>query len=351
MNAGARVTVVIPTYNRPDAIRTAIHSVRAQDFDAWRLLVIGDQCDHRTEDSVTAFADDRITYLNLPIRCGEQSGPNSVGIAAVDSEYIALLNHDDAYLQDHLTYGIDVLEKTKADFFLGCSACAFRSESDPAGGWYPVFSALRPVNRSIANVVWDAELFEPCSAWIVRTEMARKVGYWKRAVDLHRTPLQQWLMQAWRAGARFVFGETATVFMMRTHRQQRFAVSGGSYSQESDEHRYLANLIDRLSAEQIRASIQDTLQSGGDPFAAVKRSVANRVLNAVASRLYYHTGFDLISGYRGARGYDKKERHKKLLAKRTNEELPEYVPIDSIVESALPLLATSRTPVSTTANQ
>jgi len=44
-----KVTVVISTYNRSEVLKIAIKSVILQTFSNWKILVIGDNCDHETE--------------------------------------------------------------------------------------------------------------------------------------------------------------------------------------------------------------------------------------------------------------------------------------------------------------
>lgn len=66
------VTVVLATYNGPDALRAAIRSVLRQTRPDWRLMVIGDRCEPPTEEAVRSVQDARISYINLPVRFGEQ---------------------------------------------------------------------------------------------------------------------------------------------------------------------------------------------------------------------------------------------------------------------------------------
>ena len=116
------VTIIIATYNRPDTLKAAIRSVLNQTLKNWKLLVIGDNCDDRTDMLMMEYLDPRIQYFNLPERFGEQSGPNSVGLSLVETPYVSFLNHDDIWLQDHLEVGIQLIEKGNFDFFIGGTA-------------------------------------------------------------------------------------------------------------------------------------------------------------------------------------------------------------------------------------
>ncbi len=151
----AKVTIVISTYNRPDVLRVAIKSVILQTFSNWKILVIGDHCNQETEKAVTSFNDARIKYINLPHRIGDQSGPNSAGIALAMTEYTAFMNQDDVWLQDHLGHAIETLEKTKSDFFIG--KCGFSHHSITGFNLKkPIFYFVSPDNRT-ADMSFDKD--------------------------------------------------------------------------------------------------------------------------------------------------------------------------------------------------
>src|SRR5687767_1721251 len=87
-----RVTVVVATYGRPDALACALQSVQRQTADRWRVLVVGDCCPDAGA-VVEELGDPRITFVNLPSRQGEQGPVNSVGMQLATTPLIALLNH------------------------------------------------------------------------------------------------------------------------------------------------------------------------------------------------------------------------------------------------------------------
>jgi len=110
------VTVIIPTYNRSKCLKIAIESVLLQTFENFELLVIGDACTDDTAQVVSSFKDKRVSWYNLPVNSGYQSEPNNEGIRRAQGEYIAYLNHDDLWLQNHLEVLVEHIEKTDADF-------------------------------------------------------------------------------------------------------------------------------------------------------------------------------------------------------------------------------------------
>ena len=251
------VTFVIATYDRPDALAVALRSLLGQSHPRWKALVVGDGCDERTAAVVAGIDDRRIDYLNLDVRCGEQAGPNTVGLALATSPWIAFLNHDDVLLQDHVEYALEQLARKDADFFLGRCATAWHSVEGPGDEVRPVFEALTPASDDPGQAVrCSTNLFEPCSSWIVRTERARTVGAWRRSTAIVRTSLNDWLLRAWASGARFVFGERITALRLVTHHEKRYYRGPGSlYTRESLEHRFVEGLLAHSTADEIRRTV------------------------------------------------------------------------------------------------
>lgn len=101
-----KVSVIIPVYNRPGDVRTAIASVLAQTEQDFEIIVV-DDCS--TDDGKTVLAaEDCIAQHSQKIRLIRHDvnkgvgGARNTGIAAAAGEYIALLDSDDEWHQHKL---------------------------------------------------------------------------------------------------------------------------------------------------------------------------------------------------------------------------------------------------------
>lgn len=105
-----RVSVVIPTCNRPDLLPRAIRSVLAQTFQDFEIIVIDDGDKERAEDTVRSFSDSRMRYLkNDPPKRGG-SATRNIGINAAKGEYVAFLDDDDEWMSEKLSVQMRALE-------------------------------------------------------------------------------------------------------------------------------------------------------------------------------------------------------------------------------------------------
>jgi len=332
------ITIVLATYNRPASLRLAIRSVLRQTLADWRLLVIGDACDARTAEVVAAIGDSRIDFVNLPARCGEQSIPNSIGMALAASRWIALLNHDDVLLADHLEQAMASLDAGGGEFFAGRSAFARFSGQLNDGRLVPVFSEMTPSGRSLGDVFSrGCEMFEPCSAWVFSRDLARRVGPWRAAATIYRTPMEDWLLRAWRTGERLVESGDITVLHILTHNQK--IGPHGSYAWDRGEDQMLDGLIHDVGAGEIRSALLRQIGSDlavrlprlgfsrlllsvmGDLTKAQERR-AEELLSASAAREYLKDGRDSFEQFCIESGLEKGRAMRIALRLRTGEELP-----------------------------
>lgn len=96
-------SVVMATYGRGAHILPSVRSVLAQDLDDFELFVVGDRCDDDTAAVLAPLLDDRVRWVNLPVRSRSQSGPNNEGIRLARGRLIAYIGHDDIWEPSHLS--------------------------------------------------------------------------------------------------------------------------------------------------------------------------------------------------------------------------------------------------------
>lgn len=324
------VTLVTATYDRPDALAAAVRSVLAQTFGDWALLVVGDGCDGRTADRLREFDDPRIRYVNLPERFGEQAGPNSLGLAAARSETLALLNHDDVLLPDHLERALAALDGAGADLFVGRAAKARRCR-ETADGVFPEFSTPRPPRRLAQAFHESHDLFEPASAWVFRAGLARDLGRWRLARECWRPPAQDWLVRAWRRGTRVVFGDVVTVLHLVTHYRRKR--EDGCYAAASPEHDALGRWLGTSPPDELRKEIAAAAVPDEDPErrGLLHQPLRTLLVNRATGLLYRATGLDANTLWCRLSGKGRGHLLRRVTVRRTGRDLPEPPEIDRML--------------------
>lgn len=94
-----KVSVIIPTYNRPRWLPETIESVLNQTYSYTEIIVVNDGSTDNTEEVLEPYID-KIKYIYK-----ENGGPGSavnVGIMAATGKYIARLDDDDLFLPEKI---------------------------------------------------------------------------------------------------------------------------------------------------------------------------------------------------------------------------------------------------------
>jgi len=97
-----RIAVIIPTFNRPDHMITAIKSVMAQTYPHW-LLIISDDCSTVDYSGIEPWLEDaRIHYIKRAVNGGCNAARNTAIDAAIQlgADYIASMD-DEEQLDPH----------------------------------------------------------------------------------------------------------------------------------------------------------------------------------------------------------------------------------------------------------
>ena len=102
---GAMITpffsVVIPTYNRSELLKEAVHSIMDQSFEDFELLIVDDHSTDDTKNVVASFKDSRIKYI-VNDRTKGGAGTRNAGIFRAKGHWVAFLDDDDVWLPNKL---------------------------------------------------------------------------------------------------------------------------------------------------------------------------------------------------------------------------------------------------------
>ena len=321
-----RVSFVIATYKRVDALRSTLRALQLQTCADWEALVVGDCCAPDTGAMLAALADPRLRYYNLSERFGEQSGPNSFGLALARAPVVCFLNHDDLLLPDHLELGLQRLAQSGADLLLAPALKLATCHEEPDGSIQPVFMkrlTIGPDLRDLRLLLRPEDLYyDPSSFWLVRTAYARRVGPWIHSSRLWRTSLRDWLLRAWRLGGRFVFSPDLAGIRVVTHNHRG---SRHRYNVLTPEHQRLIRLFESLSPGPLRQrfprKLRQTAAQLGRPMGRRDRPAELTPALRLQALLYRLLGLDWQVLRWRRQGMEPGAYHSRLLRQRTGETL------------------------------
>jgi glycosyltransferase involved in cell wall biosynthesis len=106
--SGPLVTVLVPTYNRPQFLPIALGSVFNQDYDNFEIFVTNDG-GVDVSDIINSFNDPRLNFIDgkenrgLPYRLNQ-------ALSQARGKYVCYLGDDDLFYPHHISTLVDILE-------------------------------------------------------------------------------------------------------------------------------------------------------------------------------------------------------------------------------------------------
>lgn len=109
------VSVVIPTYQRPQLVKRAVESALKQTLNQIEVIVVIDGVHEETSKILATFEDTRLKVIELPTNQGSRAARNA-GINAAVAEWIAFLDDDDEWMTNKLELQLKVGQNSHYEF-------------------------------------------------------------------------------------------------------------------------------------------------------------------------------------------------------------------------------------------
>lgn len=206
------ISIIIPTYNRAEYLKEAISSALNQTFKDFEIIVIDDASTDNTGDIVLSFGG-RVRYIYQDNK--ERAAARNRGIRESKGEYVAFLDSDDLWLQEHLQSFCESLNMKK-DFGLAFSGSYMMNESGNIISKIKAFNfrekPLKEIVKKFSSGGCNA------SSCLIRKNLFEKVGYFNE--DRSLSGSEDWEMWARLAAeTEFVFTGKYTVKIRQHNRQ------------------------------------------------------------------------------------------------------------------------------------
>lgn len=210
----AKVSVVIPAYNRARLLPEAVNSVLAQTYQDFELIVIDDGSTDNTQEVARSFPP-RVQYFRQA-NAGLSAVRNR-GVELATGEYIVFLDSDDALLEQALEKGVAFLDQHPEVAFCHGQVYTIDEHSRPLRlrrPRGPKRTFVRDGREEIAHLILFRNIIGP-SATIIRRSCLEDVGPFNTAL----TSFEDWDMWV-RLAKRYAVGHLAVpLALYRVHSQ------------------------------------------------------------------------------------------------------------------------------------
>jgi glycosyltransferase involved in cell wall biosynthesis len=192
-------SVIIPVYNRAQALHTAIASVRAQTCQDFEIVVVDDGSKDAPRAVAESFNDPRIRFFRQENQGGGAARNTALDMA--QGRFIAPLDSDDIFLPEHLARMKALLDGTTN--LVGYAR--MRVDRGEGRVFLKPPRAISPGEEMAAYLLCDRG-FVPTITIAVEREMAKTIRYHTRLIAAEDT---DFAIRLSLAGCRFAMIEEA----------------------------------------------------------------------------------------------------------------------------------------------
>lgn len=172
-----QVTVIIPTYNCAEFVTDAVHSVLAQTYKNYEILVIDDGSTDNTRKVLSSYIERcLIKYI-----CQENKGlacARNTGIKNASGDFIALLDADDLWLPYKLEVQMPAFQLSPKIGIVHADRCKFMDSGEFFRPIRENFSDefIKRHSGDLFEACFLREIFISCPTAVIRKECFDKVG-------------------------------------------------------------------------------------------------------------------------------------------------------------------------------
>lgn len=178
------VSVIIPTYNRPNYLHRALKSVAGQSWTFIEAVVVNDGGEDVIDivEEMRSFID--INYVNLKKNVDRAAARNE-GLRVAKGDYIAYLDDDDIFYYDHIETCLRILTNSK---FKIVYTTAKRAHQKLIGGDYITEKTDIPYNINYRDGLFLKTNITPTPCVMHSAEIIKTVGMFDTSLPV----LEDW---------------------------------------------------------------------------------------------------------------------------------------------------------------
>ena len=178
----AKVSIVVPVYNRAYLIAKTLESFIAQTYQDWDCFVVDDRSTDNTAEIVKRYCemDERIKYLVNNRKKGAQ-GARNTGIIASEAEWICIFDSDDYMYPDYMASMTQMITND-VDICVCFSTVCCENNGQKKGELAPKAYGY------ITDKLFTGELYIPNNQTLIRKKKLEQIGY----LDEDCPSMQEW---------------------------------------------------------------------------------------------------------------------------------------------------------------
>jgi glycosyltransferase involved in cell wall biosynthesis len=114
-----KVSIIIPVHNRIKELKRAVDSIRNQSYKNYEVIIVDDCSTDKIKPQLfNKINDIKIEIINLSTKSNANFARN-IGFKKSSGDYLAFLDSDDEWKENHLQYNLDFINENELDGVYG----------------------------------------------------------------------------------------------------------------------------------------------------------------------------------------------------------------------------------------
>lgn len=172
-----KISILLPTHNKADLLKFALHSVLAQTYQNFEVLIVGDGCTDNTSRIVEEFNDPRLIWFDLPKAPNFGYANRNIALRQARGDLIAFMAHDDLWMSDHLECLVPIFDNNRIEIAYSQPLWVI-----PKGMLVPGYFNLE--EPSTLEFFMEKGNKIPAACFLHRKECFEKYGYWNEQITI-----------------------------------------------------------------------------------------------------------------------------------------------------------------------
>lgn len=171
-----KISVIIPVYNRAEAVMATLGSVAAQTSRDFELILVDNNSTDDTLDALRrrsdSMADSGLTISILECTTPGASAARNIGLAAASAQWTMFFDSDDLMRPRHIARAVEAIDANPKASLIGWNILYHEGTK----------ASVKPFS---ANDLARRNIFDGSMApqrYCIRTDLARRAGGWNESV-------------------------------------------------------------------------------------------------------------------------------------------------------------------------
>lgn len=142
------ISIILPTYNRPDYLAITLDSVLSQTYDNFEIIICDNNENDVSEKVVKQYNDKRIFYFHNKENLGSIGNYNKC-LSLAKGDYFHFLCDDDILLPNCLQEKVELINNTKAQFVFSKFGLIDLNNAITENEYTPECESLKKLNNEL----------------------------------------------------------------------------------------------------------------------------------------------------------------------------------------------------------